>query len=255
MELLNMSNTAAYSVRLSSFVSMSSLQDHHSHCLFVSPILRHLVRSQEPAGDLLYCFLQADSQSWPNYFSLISGLCCSQLKKSSKKKLHCGAFTDSLKSLLFHYLFFFFLSILFCIILLSYKTVSWLTTLNKVLLFVLFKIENNQSEHILLYFQHFFYPRVSQTHVSRFSVMNDAFWRIRAGERKMAVLFSSTGPQDIQLKGVRCRSQSTWPLVVLCCRQKRWSRSFLEVFPYFKQVYIMKWTAMFLHKINMFYID
>lgn len=54
MELLNMSNTAAYSVRLSSFVSMSSLQDHHSHCLFVSPILRHLVPSQEPAGDLLY---------------------------------------------------------------------------------------------------------------------------------------------------------------------------------------------------------
>lgn len=146
--------------------------------------------------------------------------------------------------------FFSFLSILFCIVLLSYKTVSWLTTLNKVLLFVLLKIENNQSEDILLYFQHFFYPRVSQTFVSKFSVMNDAFWRIRAGERKMAVLFSSTGPQDMQLKGVRCRSQSTWPLVVLCCRQKRWSRSFLEVFPYFKQVYIMKWTIIFLHKIN-----
>lgn len=118
------------------------------------------------------------------------------------------------------FFFFFFLSILFCIVLLSYKTVSWLTTLNKVLLFVLFKIENNQSEDILLYFQHFFYPRVSQTFVSKFSVMNDAFWRIHAGERKMAVLFSSTGPQDMQLKGVRCRSQSTWPLVVLCCRQK-----------------------------------
>lgn len=135
--------------------------------------------------------------------------------------------------------FFFFLSILFCIVLLSYKTVSWLTTLNKVLLFVLFKIENNQSEDILLYFQHFFYPRVSQTLVSRFSVMNDAFWRIRAGERKMAVLFSSTGPQDIQLKGVRCRSQSTWPLVVLCCRQKkRWSRSFDKSLPFIRGISI-----------------
>lgn len=43
MELLNILDTAAYSVRLSSFVSMSSPQDH---CQFLSAIFRHLVQNQ-----------------------------------------------------------------------------------------------------------------------------------------------------------------------------------------------------------------
>ncbi len=46
MELLNMLDTAAYSVQLSSFVSMSSPQDHYSHCPFLSAIFRHLVQNQ-----------------------------------------------------------------------------------------------------------------------------------------------------------------------------------------------------------------
>lgn len=46
MELLNISDTAAYSVWLSSFVSMSSPQDHCSHCQFLSAIFRHLLQNQ-----------------------------------------------------------------------------------------------------------------------------------------------------------------------------------------------------------------
>lgn len=46
MEVLNMLDTAACSVLLSSFVSMSSPQDHCSHCKFLSAIFRHLVQNQ-----------------------------------------------------------------------------------------------------------------------------------------------------------------------------------------------------------------
>ena len=45
-EFLNMLNTAAYLVKLTSFVSMSSPQDHCSHCAFLSAISRHLVQNQ-----------------------------------------------------------------------------------------------------------------------------------------------------------------------------------------------------------------
>lgn len=46
MELLNMLDTAAYSVQLSSFVSMSSPKDHCSHCQFLSTIFKHLGQNQ-----------------------------------------------------------------------------------------------------------------------------------------------------------------------------------------------------------------
>lgn len=127
MELLNMLDTAAYSVQLSSFVSMSSPQDHHSHCQFLSAIFRHLVQSQlfntracwwspvcvetseghcwyvalvtypwqqnspiKTAGysSLLYLLIPASSGSWPKYFKLISGLCRS-LNKDWGRLLSC----------------------------------------------------------------------------------------------------------------------------------------------------------------------
>lgn len=46
MELLNMLDAAAYSVQLSSFVSMSSPRHHRSHCRFLSAIFRHLVQNK-----------------------------------------------------------------------------------------------------------------------------------------------------------------------------------------------------------------
>lgn len=108
MELLNILDTAAYSVWLSSFVSMSSPQDH---CQFLSAIFRHLVQNQlfhtgafwwspyvlgharprflcglgyltPTAGfprlnSMIYSLspLSTSSGSWPRYFELISGLC------------------------------------------------------------------------------------------------------------------------------------------------------------------------------------